>query len=104
MVLNDECKKCKYKCNAIHFQQNFVGWTSGNDYIDKFIQDTQLSVHNVKYKVYKKALEWITFDRFDNIIKSRFDETYRANWIDGCICEWDGKNQNWKRNENMIVI
>ena len=44
------CKECNQElynswcnaCNAKHFQQNFKKWTSGNDDIDKFIQDTQL--------------------------------------------------------------
>uniref|UniRef100_U9TQP0 Uncharacterized protein n=1 Tax=Rhizophagus irregularis (strain DAOM 181602 / DAOM 197198 / MUCL 43194) TaxID=747089 RepID=U9TQP0_RHIID len=103
MVLNNKCKKCNYMCGAIHFQQNFVDWTSGNDYIDKFIQDTQLSVH-VNYEVHKKALEWIPYDRFNNIIKSKFSETYRANWIDGYIYGWDDKNQWTRTNENIIVI
>uniref|UniRef100_U9TFP1 Uncharacterized protein n=1 Tax=Rhizophagus irregularis (strain DAOM 181602 / DAOM 197198 / MUCL 43194) TaxID=747089 RepID=U9TFP1_RHIID len=104
MVLNNRCKKCNYTCNTIHFQQNFENWTSGNDYIDKFIQDTQLSVHISKYDVYKKALEWIPYDMFNNTIKSRFGEIYRANWIDGCIYEWDDENQNWKRNSNNMIV
>src|ERR1044072_7638331 len=103
MVLNNKCKECNYTCNAIHFQQNFVNWTSGNDYIDKFIQDTQLSVH-IKYEVYKKALEWIPYDRFNNIIKSRFGEIYRANWIDGCIHKWDDENKNWISNKNNMIV
>ena len=100
MVLNDKCKECNYTCNAIHFQQNFVDWTSGNDDIDRFIQDTQLSVH----KNAEATLEWIPYDRFNNTIKSRFGETYRANWIDGCIYEWDDENQNWKRNKNNMIV
>ncbi|EXX68074.1 Tpk1p [Rhizophagus irregularis DAOM 197198w] len=103
MVLNDKCKKCNYICNVIHFQQNFIDWTSGNDYIDKFIQDTQLSAH-VNYEVYKEALEWIPYDRFNNTIKSRFGETYRANWIDGYIYKWDDKKQNWQRNKNNMIV
>src|SRR5688572_9620100 len=100
MVLNDKCKKCNYICNAIHFQQNFINWTSGNDIIDKSIQDIQLSTH----KNAGRALEWIPYDRFNNIIKSRFDETYRANWIDGCIHKWNDENQNWKRNKNNVFV
>ncbi|CAB4439868.1 unnamed protein product [Rhizophagus irregularis] len=104
MVLNDsKCKKCNYTCSAIHFQQNFEDWTSDNDYIDRFIQDAQLSAHII-YGVYKKALEWIPYIRFNNIIKSRFDGIYEANWIDGCINYWDDKNQNWKRNRNNMIV
>jgi hypothetical protein len=33
-------------CNSKRFQQNFGNWTSGNDDIDKFIQNTQLSAKN----------------------------------------------------------
>ncbi|EXX71311.1 kinase-like domain-containing protein [Rhizophagus irregularis DAOM 181602=DAOM 197198] len=98
-VLNDKCKRCNYVCDAIHFQQNFINWTSGNDDIDKFIQYTQLLAHeNIK-----EALEWIPYDRFYNIVTNSFDEICGANWIDGNINHWDDKNQNWNRNNNMIV-
>ena len=103
IVLSDKCKKCNEVCYSIHFQQNFNNWTSGNDDIDKFIQDAQLSSH---YDV-KEALEWIPYNRFYNIkyiAQSCFGKVYRANWIDGSISHWDGENQNWKRNnKNMIV-
>ncbi|PKC50234.1 hypothetical protein RhiirA1_486981, partial [Rhizophagus irregularis] len=62
-----------------------------------------LSVHD-NYEVFKEALEWIPYDRFNNAIKRGFSETYRANWIDGYIYEWDDKNQNWKRNSNTDVF
>ncbi|CAB4421949.1 unnamed protein product [Rhizophagus irregularis] len=63
MVLNNKCKNCKYICSSIHFQHKFIDWTSGNDDIDKFIQDTQLSAHvNLS-----KTLEWIPYDRFYDI-------------------------------------
>ena len=100
LVLNDKCKECNYTCNAIHFQQNFGNWTSGNDDIDKFIQNTQLSAH---YNP-ETALEWIPYDRFNNAIKSGFGETYRANWIDGCIHRWDNEEHNWKRKKNNMIV
>jgi len=46
------CPKCNkpntgyrwcQQCNAKRFQQDFPNWTSGNKYIDKFIQESQLS-------------------------------------------------------------
>ncbi|EXX54727.1 Cdc15p [Rhizophagus irregularis DAOM 197198w] len=107
MVLDDVCEKCKNVCNAIRFQRNFRNWTSGNIYIDKFIQDKQLLVHD-NYEVFKKILEWIPYNKFYNNTynaKSRFGKVYRANWIDGCIDNWDVDNQNWKRrDQNMVVV
>jgi hypothetical protein len=92
-----------HKCNANRFQQNFKNWTSGNDYIDKFIQDAQLQSTNDYWKV----LEWIPYDRFRNvkyIAKGGFGIVYRANWIDGRIVDWDDKNKNWSRiYQNMSV-
>jgi hypothetical protein len=106
MVLDDKCIKCNYTCDAIHFQQNFVNWTSGNDDIDKIIQDTQLSAHgNYDNDVSKDVLEWIPYDRFNSISKIKFGKIYRANWIDGNINHWNNKKQNWEReNQNMVVI
>uniref|UniRef100_U9TH97 Protein kinase domain-containing protein n=1 Tax=Rhizophagus irregularis (strain DAOM 181602 / DAOM 197198 / MUCL 43194) TaxID=747089 RepID=U9TH97_RHIID len=105
IVLNDICKKCNSICNAMHFQQNFDNWTSGNNDIDNFIQDTQLSEHAF-YEV-KNTLEWIPYDRLYNIkyiTKDEFGKVYRANWIDGFISYWDSKNQNWEREgHNMFV-
>ena len=101
--MNDICKKCNEVCNSIYFQRNFKNWTSGNDHIDKFIQNTQLSSHND----IKKALEWIPYDRFYNIeyiAKGGFGKVYKANWIDGHIIKWDDEKQNWKRNKDNIIV
>jgi hypothetical protein len=99
-----KCKKgCKNICNVIFFQLNFENWTSGNNDIDKFIQDTQLSAHNKA----SDALEWIHYNRFYNIkyiAKGGFGKVYKANWIDGHISCWDNEHQNWKReDQNMFV-
>ncbi|RHZ70114.1 hypothetical protein Glove_275g18 [Diversispora epigaea] len=80
-------KWCK-PCNSKHFQNDFNNWTSGNDNIDKFIQDTQLNANN-RWKV----IEWIPYDGF----KGGFGTTHYARWIDGSIKKWDIKNQQWKR-------
>jgi hypothetical protein len=101
MVLYDECKKCNYACNSIHFQQNFENWTSGNDDIDKFIQNVQLSAHSNA----KEALEWIPYDRLYNIeyiAKGGFGKVYRANWIDGYIASW--KSGRWKRGSEKMLV
>jgi hypothetical protein len=100
----NECEKCNAACNSIHFQHNFINWTSGNNDIDKFIQSTQLLAHDDV----KEVLEWIPYNSFQDIIYIAYDEfnnVYKANWIDGCINEWNGDNQNWKRKKpNMFVI
>ncbi|RIA80188.1 kinase-like domain-containing protein [Glomus cerebriforme] len=100
------CKECNQEntgfewckaCNANRFQQNFKNWTSGNDDIDKFIQDAQLSATN-----YYKVLEWIPYDKFYDITyiaKGGFGKVYRANWIDGEIWNWDIESKNWNRNK-----
>ncbi|CAB4421948.1 unnamed protein product [Rhizophagus irregularis] len=47
------------------FKQNFKNWTSGNNNIDKFIQDNQLSTH--EFYELNNVLEWIPYDRFYDI-------------------------------------
>ncbi|RGB37851.1 hypothetical protein C1646_756380 [Rhizophagus diaphanus] len=101
----DEEFWAKISCYNILVQvRNFKNWTSGNNDIDKFIQDTQLSVH--KEIEISQALEWIPYDRLHDIkyiAKSEFVKVYRANWIDGEINYW--YNGNWERhNQNMFVI
>src|ERR1051325_1195229 len=63
------------QCNAKRFQQDFQNWTSGNEYIDKFIQETQLNTQNNN-----EILEWIPYDRLTNI-----------------RC-WDRNKNEWDRN------
>jgi hypothetical protein len=93
MILNN-------KCYPKYLQQNFENWTSGNNNIDRFMQNFQLSEHNFG----PKALEWIPYNRFYNIKYVGFGKLYRAKWIDGYI-EWDNKHQNWiRQNQNMLVI
>src|ERR1051325_7133935 len=58
------CKECVPSCII-------EGWTSGNSEIDEFIKDT---IYNAKYQQYYDYdekyplfLEWVTFDRFEDI-------------------------------------
>ncbi|GET64735.1 kinase-like domain-containing protein [Rhizophagus irregularis DAOM 181602=DAOM 197198] len=110
MSWNGYCEKCEVNtrsywckaCNAKRFQQNFKNWTSGNNDIDKFIQDTQLSATH-----WSEVLEWIPYNKFydiEYIAKGGFGKVYRAKWIDGQIERWDNENQNWRRfDSNMFV-
>ncbi len=69
------------------FQQNFDKWSSKNEFIDKFIQETQLSAN---YK--NQILEWIPYNQFENIKfldRGGFSIIYEATWLDGPIDKWD---------------
>ncbi|RHZ64797.1 hypothetical protein Glove_320g46 [Diversispora epigaea] len=98
-----ECKECNQKynglwckpCNSKHFQNDFNNWTSGNDKIDKFIQDAQLNA-NDRWGI----IEWIPYARFKDVKqigKGGFGTIHYAKWIDGVIRTWDIENQQWAR-------
>ncbi|RHZ51441.1 hypothetical protein Glove_478g44 [Diversispora epigaea] len=92
---------CK-PCNSKHFQNDFNNWTSGNDKIDKLIQDAQLNA-NYRYKV----IEWVPYDRFKDVKqigKGGFGTIHYARWIDGPIREWDIENQQWKRYQDEVEV
>ncbi|RHZ73037.1 hypothetical protein Glove_233g15 [Diversispora epigaea] len=102
-----ECNQNSYKyywckpCNSKQFQNDFNNWTSGNDKIDKFIQDAQLNADR-NWKV----IEWIPYDRFKDVKqigKGGFGTIHYARWIDGSIIKWDIENQQWKRYRNSEV-
>ncbi|RHZ73054.1 hypothetical protein Glove_233g46 [Diversispora epigaea] len=104
------CPECNQKhnkyywckpCNSKHLQNDFNNWTSGNDKIDKLIQNAQLNA-DVNWKV----IEWIPFDRFKDVKqigKGGFGTIHYARWIDGNIGEWDIENQQWKRDRKVEV-
>ncbi|RHZ67758.1 hypothetical protein Glove_299g105 [Diversispora epigaea] len=82
-------------CNSRHFQNDFDKWTSGNNTIDKFIQDIQINADN-EFKV----IEWIPYDRFKDIkqiAKGGYGTIYYAKWIDGRTTRWDVENKQWNR-------
>ena len=90
------------QCNAKRFQQDFHKWTSGNKFIDKFIQESQL---NARYN--SDVLEWIPYNRLTNVKyldKGGFSTVYKAIWLDGFIQEWDYEKRQWKRLTYEIDI
>ena len=101
------CYKCKQpittygSCRICHFQRNFKNWTSGNDDVDKFIRKMQLKAKNSW-----EILEWIEYDRFENIeylAEGGFGTVYKAIWIDGLIESWDFGNNRYKRKGKTEV-
>ena len=90
------------QCNAKRFQQDFYKWTSGNKFIDKFIQESQLNAKSSRY-----ILEWIPYNRLTNVKyldKGGFSTVYKAIWLDGFIQEWDYEKRQWKRLTYEIDI
>ena len=90
------------QCNAKRFQQDFPNWTSGNNYIDNFIQETQLNAKSIFH-----VLEWIPYNRLTNIkylAKGGFSTVYNAIWLGGCIDDWDYDNKQWNRHGNVEVV
>ena len=94
------------QCNAKRFQQDFPNWTSGNNYIDNFIQESQLSAES-DYHV----LEWIPYNRLTNIeylAKGGFSTVYKARRLDGRVQHWDYDKKQWFRydyaNSYPVVI
>ncbi|RHZ88244.1 hypothetical protein Glove_25g37 [Diversispora epigaea] len=92
------CQPCNFK----HFKNNFDKWTSGNDAIDKFIQEAQL-IADDRFGV----IEWIPYDRLEYIKKianGGFGTIHLARWTDGPIQEWDTIIQQWRRGSQEVVL
>ncbi|CAB5347617.1 unnamed protein product [Rhizophagus irregularis] len=107
----ESCIKCKQpytdyqwcqQCNTRRFQQDFLKWTSKNEFIDKFIQEAQLNAKN-SYEI----LEWIPYNKLSSIDyydKGGFGEIHKAIWLDGPIYSWNFKKQQWNRQIDYEVI
>ena len=107
-IIYGKCKECFQvledylclSCTRKYLQQDFDKWTSGNEGIDKLIQDIQLT-KDIKYK-----LEWIPYNKFNDIkyiAEGGFAKVYSATWTDGNVIKWDQKSNNWKREGPIKV-
>jgi hypothetical protein len=91
------CKECVPRCII-------EGWTSGNDDFDNFIKDT---IYNpVNDGIYPKFLEWVPFDRFEDIKQigeGGFAKVYSATWIDGKAKYFKQNDGNWIKREPKSI-
>src|SRR6266542_1613074 len=90
-------QSCK-KCITEQLQQVSSNGTSGNEFIDKFIQINQL------YRIYK--LEWFPYNRFENIKyngKKKSNSIYSAIRLDGQLY-YDHDKRKWCRYNKSEVI
>src|SRR4051812_603203 len=102
----DYCKPC----NSSHFRDNFPNWTSGDDNIDKLIQDSQLNANNRW-----EFLEWIEYSNLkdiEHLAEGGFGSVFKAVWKDGPITErweqsqrylWDVQKSEWIREGETEV-
>ncbi|GBC09450.1 hypothetical protein RclHR1_08880003 [Rhizophagus clarus] len=73
---------------------------SGNKIIDDFIRYTQINLIKDTGK-----LEFVPYDQFKNIkfiAEGGFSKVYKANWTNGPVINWNGKND--KRTSNYTVV
>ena len=83
-------------------QKNFPNWTSVHEFIDKFIQKSQLNSQNKHH-----VLEWIPYNRFENIEyfdKGGFGTIYKAIWLDSPIICWSKNEKDWDRYNELTVV
>ena len=82
---NGKCANCKRNntspgwCQTCDPQKITQGWTSGNKDIDDCIKEFQL-----KATKYEDVIEWIPFNRLDNI--QNIGDRLLATWSDGIRC------------------
>src|ERR1043166_5926356 len=91
------CKECVPSCII-------EGWASGNSEIDNFIKDT---IYNAKGYKYPRFLEWVSFDRFEDIKQigeGGFAKVYSAEWINGQAKYTKQDDGSWKKLEPESII
>ncbi|CAB4437987.1 unnamed protein product [Rhizophagus irregularis] len=96
------CKECVPRCII-------EGWTSGNDDINDFINDT---IYDAREEYigggvyYPSYLEWVPFDRFKDIKQigeGGFAKVYSATWVDGIAKYIKQDDGNWIKCEPKSI-
>ncbi|CAB5393118.1 unnamed protein product [Rhizophagus irregularis] len=98
---NGYCEKCSRKYINVNMKLCPICQYSGNEVIDKLIQDMQSKINSYDDIVF----EWVTYNQFSNIKKvgeGGFAEVYSAIWRDGPLC-YDNNNNEYIRTQNKKV-
>ncbi|RHZ76362.1 hypothetical protein Glove_198g21 [Diversispora epigaea] len=85
---------CEF-CIRKYLENNFENWTSGNNEIDKLIQEFQQ-----KTTAPDRVIEWIEYDKFDDVehlTEGECATIYTAIWNDGSYDKWDPERKILKR-------
>ena len=106
-----ECNKCKLTrysdrfcegCISLQLQSLFTTWTSGNNIIDDFIQQSQMASSLPTY-----ILEWIPFEQFKKVTKlteGGFSSIYTAVWTRGSIIDYDENKKEFIYFGSQAVV
>ena len=105
------CERCNQQSltisNCEHCVRNilkaqFNNWTSGNESIDKTIQECQL-----KCPFHDRIIEWIPYEDLVDVAyktKGVSSSIYTATWSKGLIHNFDKERQQFIRSEPWSVI
>ncbi|RHZ84397.1 hypothetical protein Glove_82g66 [Diversispora epigaea] len=92
---------CEF-CIRKYLENNFGNWTSGNNEIDKLIQECQQ-----KIVAPDAIIEWISYDQFENIeylTEGGCASIYKAIWKDGYCYEWNSEKRILERFGRHRII
>ncbi|RHZ82854.1 hypothetical protein Glove_103g26 [Diversispora epigaea] len=92
---------CEF-CIRKYLENNFRNWTSGNEEIDKLIQECQQKTVSPQF-----VIEWINYDQFENIehlTEGGCATIYTAIWKFGRYKKWNSEKQILERFGREKVI
>ncbi|RHZ82370.1 hypothetical protein Glove_109g375 [Diversispora epigaea] len=111
VVEKQKCSNCQKWHQAIQYcefcireylKNDFVNWTSGNNEIDKLIQERQQKII-APYCV----IEWIEYDQIRNIeflAEGGCATIYTATWLGGSYFNWNSEKQILERCRREKIV
>ncbi|RHZ82878.1 hypothetical protein Glove_103g145 [Diversispora epigaea] len=110
-VVKEQCNNCQSWhqatqycefCIRKYLEDNDRNWTSGNEEIDKLIQECQQKTVSPRY-----VIEWINYDQFENIehlTEGGCATIYTAIWKVGSYFKWNSENKILERLGRQKII
>ncbi|RHZ79206.1 hypothetical protein Glove_151g117 [Diversispora epigaea] len=92
---------CEF-CIRKYLANNFGNWTSGNNEIDRLIQECQQTTVKPNY-----VIEWIGYDQFENVkylTEGGCATVYTAIWKNGCYFKWNSERQILERFGALKIV
>ncbi|RHZ64785.1 hypothetical protein Glove_320g191 [Diversispora epigaea] len=110
-VEKKQCSNCQNWYQAIQYcefcirkylKRYFGNWTSGNNELDKLIQECQQITI-----LPNTVIEWISYGQFENVKyrdKGRCFISYTAIWKDGSYDKWNSERQILERSGRQMMV